>query len=144
MKSQDLMIGDWFQNPLGYPYRVKAIKCYYDDDAKEEYYVVKGVNGESDASFDIINAEPIPLTQEILEKNGFENSNIILGTIKMRWISEDTRTEITIWLDDTVPIEIRKNVYYEDEESYSLPFPGTVSQLQHALRLCGIKKEIVV
>lgn len=89
--------------------------------------------------------DPIPLTPEILKKNGFKNvSVIIVGTAKMRWESEDTRTEITIWMDDTLPMEIVKNVYYEDEVSYTLPFPGTVHQLQHALRLCGITKEIQI
>lgn len=87
--------------------------------------------------------DPIPLTPEILEKNGFKYvSVIIVGTAEMRWVSEDTRTEITIWMDDTLPMEIVKNVYYEDEVSYTLPFPGTVHQLQHALRLCKIEKEI--
>lgn len=87
--------------------------------------------------------DPIPLTTEILEKNGFKNTSvIILGTPKMRWASEDGRTVITIWIDDTTPMEIRKNAYYEDEESYLLPFPGCVHELQHALRLCGIEKEI--
>ncbi len=89
--------------------------------------------------------DPIPLTPEILEKNEFKNiSVVIIGTRKMRWVSDDTRTEITIWMDDTLPMEIVKNVYYEDEVTYTLPFPCTVSQLQHSLRLCGIKKEIMV
>lgn len=87
----------------------------------------------------------IPLTPEILEKNGFKNSSVvIIGTRKMRWVSDDTRTEITIWMDDTLPMEIVKNVYYEDEVSYTLPFPATVHELQHALKLCGIGKEIMI
>ena len=89
--------------------------------------------------------EPIPLTPAILEKNGFKNTSVVtIGTRKMRWVSDDTRTEITIWMDDTLPMEIVKNVYYEDEVSYTLPFPGTVSQLQHTLRLCGINLEIKI
>jgi hypothetical protein len=60
----------------------------------------------------------------------------------MRWESEDTRTEITIWMDDTMPMEIRKNIYYEDEVCYTLPFAWAVHELQHALRLCGIDKSI--
>lgn len=89
--------------------------------------------------------DPIPLTPAILEKNGFKNTSVVtIGTRKMRWVSDDTRTEITIWMDDTLPMEIVKNVYYEDEVSYTLPFPATVHELQHALRLCGIEKEIVV
>ena len=89
--------------------------------------------------------EPIPLTPEILEKNGFKDTDIVVaGTRKFHWRSEDERTEIFIWFDDTMPMEIVKNVYYEDEVSYTLPFPRSVNMLQHALRICGIDKEIVI
>lgn len=143
MEAKDLMIGDWVR---------------ISDDDTDEYFdaQIKGVDfldnvyapipgEEKPCPFSIDCVEPIPLTPEILEKNGFENVSVItVGTAKMRWVSEDTRTEITIWMDDTLPMEIVKNVYYEDEVSYTLPFPGTVHQLQHALRLCEIDKEIVV
>lgn len=143
MEAKDLMIGDWVR---------------ISDDDTDEYFdaQIKGVDfldnvyapipgEEKPCPFSIDCVEPIPLTPEILEKNGFENVSVItVGTAKMRWVSEDTRTEITIWMDDTLPMGIVKNVYYEDEVSYTLPFPGTVHQLQHALRLCEIDKEIVV
>lgn len=143
MEAKDLIIGDWVR---------------ISDDDTDEYFdaQIKGVDfldnvyapipgEEKPCPFSIDCVEPIPLTPEILEKNGFENVSVItVGTAKMRWVSEDTRTEITIWMDDTLPMEIVKNVYYEDEVSYTLPFPGTVHQLQHALRLCEIDKEIVV
>ena len=141
MKVKELMIGDWVM-PLkkklkGIPGKVITIDggtdvCWIDS---KDYSCLVPCS----------DVERIPLTPEILEKNGFENvSVIIVGTAKMRWVSEDTRTEITIWMDDTLPMEIVKNVYYEDEVSYTLPFPGTVHQLQHALRLCEIDKEIIV
>ncbi len=142
MEAKDLMLFDLVKRrkdskimtvvELRYAETVSAITpddIYYGD--MEDYH-------ESEIN-------PIPLTSEILKKNGFENVSVItVGTAKMRWVSEDTRTEITIWMDDTLPMEIVKNVYYEDEVSYTLPFPGTVHQLQHALRLCGIDKEITV
>lgn len=141
MKAKELMIGDWVR-PLkkklkGIPGKVITIDggtdvCWIDS---KDYSCLVPCS----------DVERIPLTPEILKKNGFENvSVIIVGTAKMRWVSEDTRTEITIWMDDTLPMEIVKNVYYEDEVSYTLPFPGTVHRLQQALRLCGIDKEIVV
>lgn len=126
------MIGDWVCNDLGEFQQVTELReigamLYYND------------------IYPYDKLEPIPLTAEILEKNGFKSySIIVVGTRKMRWVSEDTRTEVTIWMDDTLPMEIVKNVYYEDEVSYTLPFPGTVHELQHALRLCGINKEIVI
>lgn len=155
MKAKDLMIGDLV--------RVNRDVCIKNDtivrvcgiDATNRL-VEKGLEGSAtcvpvdDIDFYsrgiwVKYLSPIPLTSEILKKNGFENVSVItVGTAKMRWVSEDTRTEITIWMDDTLPMEIVKNVYYEDEVSYTLPFPGTVHQLQHALRLCGIDKEIIV
>ena len=132
MNAQDLMIGDWVYNK-------------YIDKPMQVYPMMfsQMFRSHPDATTEDYNIFPIPLTPEILEKNGFENASVvIIGTPKMRWVSDDARTEITIWMDDTLPMEIVKNIYYEDEVSYTLPFPGTVSQLQHALRLCGIDKEI--
>jgi hypothetical protein len=142
MKAEELMVGDWVMwknrqvqiarvSGIVYSFgQIDVVLAHCNDDNLLETHDIKSVS-------------PIPLTPEILEKNGFTNRSVItVGTPKMRWESEDTRTEITIWMDDTLPMEIVKNVYYEDEVSYTLPFPGTVSQLQHALRLCGIEKEI--
>ena len=141
IKATELMLGDW-------------VYCHHPSLPKEAIRVERGlINNldwqnqghikECDALYREV--EPIPLTPEILEKNGFKNTDVvIIGTRKMRWVSDDTRTEITIWMDDTLPMEIVKNVYYEDEVAYTLPFPGTVSQLQHALKLCGIAKTIEV
>ena len=110
---------------------------------------VVGIDGDCvwlsfvDFGFMLDAIEPVELTAEILKKNGFENTSVIIvGTPKMRWVSEDERTEITIWIDDTTPMEIRKNVYYEDEETYTLPSPVCVHELQNAIRLCGIDKEV--
>ena len=142
MKAEDLMVGDWVTfndcelNEI-VPIKIAAL-------GTSELYA----HIDNDEVCDVIGYHEltgIPLTSEILERNGFKNVSVItVGTPKMRWVSEDTRTEITIWMDYTLPMEIVKNVYYEDEVSYTLPFPGTVHQLQHALRLCGIDQEIVL
>lgn len=137
MKAKDLMVGDLVKFPYG-----------IDKVCDLPYVEGKGICASFAASATLFpvpveTLEPIPLTPEILEKNGFKNSSVItVGTPKMGWKSEDTRTEITIWMDDTLPMEIVKNVYYEDEVSYTLPFPATVHELQHALKLCGIDIEI--
>ena len=134
MKAKDLMVGDRVFLFGDKPVKVDCIgnvDVYLSDENGIDWRV----------TYEHI--KPIPLTPEILEKNGFKNTSIvIIDTRKMRWVSEDTRTEITIWMDDTLPMEIVKNVYYEDEVSYTLPFPSTVHELQHALKLCGIEKEI--
>ena len=83
---------------------------------------------------------PILLTPEILKKNGFTSRN----KERWVWVNDDTRTEVYIWIPDGMPVEIRKNVYYEDEVVYTLPYVWAVHELQHTLRLCGIEKEIVL
>ena len=136
MKAEDLMVGDRVLLFDDKPVKVDCIgnvEVYLSDENGIDWRV----------TYEHI--QPIPLTPEILEKNGFKNTNVvIIDTRKMRWVSDDTRTEITIWMDDTLPMEIVKNVYYEDEVSYTLPFPATVHELHHALKLCGIEKEIVI
>lgn len=83
--------------------------------------------------------EPILLTSEILEKNGFED------------IGDDTyqleEKPCWFWVDffrHTYGCEYDTSTYeYEDDEHrlklYGIP---SVHELQHALRLCGIEKEI--
>ena len=132
MKANELMIDDWVYNknidkPMQvYPTMFSQMFRQRPDAPTEDY-----------------NIFPIRITPEILEKNGFRETDVVVvGTRKMRWESEDGRTEITIWMDYTMPMEIRKNIYYEDEVCYALPFAWAVHQLQHAMRLCGIEKEI--
>ncbi len=136
MKAEDLMVGDWV---LLFDDKIAKVDCI----GNTEVYLSDETGLDWQVTYEHI--RPIFLTPEILELNGFENVSVItVGTAKMRWVSEDTRTEITIWMDDTLPMEIVKNVYYEDEVSYTLPFPGTVHLLQHVIRLCGVNKEIVL
>ena len=86
---------------------------------------------------DAKNFTPIPLTEEILEKNGFvefmpHNWQIVIDNIMIE-IREPERN-MAIWLD----WEHYRDVY----ASYIFPGPNCVHELQHALRLCNIEKEI--
>ena len=74
--------------------------------------------------------EPIPLTPEILEKNGFEDT--IGGAF---WISTSCNL---LWKDGKLQNFCRE----EDDEVY-IPCEY-VHELQHALRLCKVDKEIVL
>lgn len=136
MRPEELMIGDWFQNPLGFPYKVKSIKCY-NADKEDEHYEVYGANKSAEASFDVINAEPIPLTPEILEKNGFEQ----YGWTGW-WLEDDYYNVNAHEISDSIWV-----VRYECTEMntpYTQATIGYIHELQHALRLCGIEKEIVL
>ena len=92
--------------------------------------------------FDDIN--PIPLTPEILEKNGFKNRN------GYQWIYKDNYSKIRI--------DIAPKVVIDGEELGEPPICLTlegvlfninmsikyVHELQHALKICEIEKEIVL
>lgn len=90
------------------------------------------------------NIEPIPLTTEILEKNGFvQDANYSFRffspkVYKTRDIGVDfTIKGFTFWYGDTISIACGNG-------SRINRLPCFVHQLQHALKLCGIDKEILV
>lgn len=136
MKANELMIGDWVYNKH-HGKNIKLTPYDFFTNTHNEF-------GEQElAPFakptigrDL---EPIPLTQKILEKNGFEN------------IGDDTyqleEKPCWFWVDffrHTYGCEYDTSTYeYEDDEHrlklYGIP---SVHELQHALKLCGIEKEI--
>lgn len=89
---------------------------------------------------------PIPLTPEILEKNGFKytNNHTLQGsdTYILRYEQNGFDYTITYKLNDWFAVDSY------DDRTYRIFEMETgrwcVHQLQHALRLCGINKEIVL
>ena len=75
----------------------------------------------------VMNIEPIPLTPEILEKNGFVVESRDYHGNPLQYCA----------LVDGLWIDISGENYFEGKLEY-------VHQLQHALRLCGIEKEIIL
>lgn len=82
--------------------------------------------------------EPIPLTPEILEKNGFED-------VGQDIYQYEEKPYYIWWESDRYRLGI-----YKDESDYEKECFGEVMrlpiiyvhELQHALRLCGIEKKI--
>lgn len=105
MKANELMIGDWVIGCSREPFKIGIIDpvfLYWNE------------------------VQPIPLTPEILEKNGFVvESNYPYGN----------PLQYCILVDDRLWIDISGENFFEGELEY-------VHQLQHALKLCGIEKEI--
>ena len=128
MKPEELMIGDLVL------YKDKPIMVWEID----EYY--NRINTEPDGynaitCVEISDIKPIPLTDEILEGNEFYyESNV--GQV---W--DDGEYEVIVDLYD-VEIRVIKN----RKEILSLEYFDKiyVHELQHALRLCEINKEIKV
>ena len=125
-KCQDLMVGDWVADRHGYSAQITYVgigyatlecdevsPCQLDD----KYYLLK----------------PIPLTPEILEKNGF-------GFIK----SDDTKS---VWNGQWIYKDFELATCCLDREGNWPCYINIcdlnikceyVHQLQHALRLCGL------
>jgi hypothetical protein len=81
---------------------------------------------------------PIPITPEILEKNGFVKTDD-------GWECDENRI-VTIALHSEISCDmwIAETSYDWKHLRYMLPSPKCVHELQHALLLCGIEKEIVL
>ena len=126
MKAEELMIGDWvcFDGDTSHECPVQI-----DGISKEE----AGVGGDW---YDIW--EPIPLTEEILKKNADDVYERCENGYSLFGIGEfPNNIEVTIYPKGGVEWTINGNEYAIAELTY-------VHELQHALRLCGIKKEIVL
>lgn len=125
MKVEDIQIGDWVQNPLGAPYQVLAIHFYKINGDGDGYYGIHLKNKGAEARLEIYDLHPVPLTPEILEKNGMRNG---YEAYYVSYSQNDTS-----WY------------FVYDSDSCSLNvLISNVHELQHALRLCGIDKEIVL
>ena len=136
MKANELMVGDWMQKlEAGGHYRKCRIKAIIDDN-------VDCVTSDGEVHTLSVNGiEPILLTAEILNENGFESNG---NAIWAAYCREDKHANL----------EISEHYYYDDEKTeggfywtincceYDIIRLRYVHQLQHALNLCGIDKEI--
>ena len=134
MKANELMVGDWVQL-YGVPTRWEL-----EDYAKWH----KEMERE-----DITTFEPIPLTSEILEKNGFEKCNEDTdGAIQYEFGSENLGIDIWVLGSMTESCLLGAwNKWPDCTELYDMitEMPiHYVHELQHALRLCKIEKEIKI
>lgn len=144
MKANELMIGDWVRidepdKYAGATGQIQSLMYHREDDAAYFNVFIQGKFGYVSRDVCSDDIRPIPLTADILEKNGFEN------------IGDDTyqieEKPCWFWVDffrHTYGCEYDTSTYeYEDDEHrlklYGIP---SVHELQHALRLCGIEKEI--
>lgn len=144
MKANELMIGDWVRidepdKYAGATGQIQSLMYYREDDSAYFNVFIQGKFGYVSRDVRSDDIRPIHLTADILEKNGFEN------------IGDDTyqleEKPCWFWVDffrHTYGCEYDTSTYeYEDDEHrlklYGIP---SVHELQHALRLCGIEKEI--
>ena len=137
MKANELMIGDWVLYN-GKPIQVDEI---FGDGINADY-----CGGEIMGLINEDELLPIPLTAEILKKNGFEICNEDTdGTIQYDWGSP--ALGIDIWINTKPCLFGAWRTWEGETKSYTmveeLPI-NYVHELQHALKLCGIEKEITI
>ena len=123
MKCKELMVGDFCRSGHGFPMQITNVG---DDYA---YATFEGNEGEPwEFNDKDEQPEPIPLTPEILEKNGF----IKVNSQRYDYGNPDT--------DCYVKVNPKKNMIHVNGRNansnlYSHSF---VHELQRALRLCGL------
>lgn len=135
------MLGDWIEyDSRGTSIRGMVSKLYYDYNGRDFIKIEFGPNS-AEATQDCF--IPIPLTTEILEKSGFEQIRQDAAN-PYYWqffdkeeghvINAFRRIYRGLWIEcsnATTETSVNKQCEY-------------VHELQHALRLAGIKKEIVL
>ena len=144
MKANELMIGDWVY--CNYPsikknVRVDQIRRGGDDELK---IVIVDVLPLVFTPEDI---DPVPLTPEILKKNRWWKCNEDNEDGTTQYEMDEGNINYDLWLpSDKFPglFGCRRRwegltQFYEMVNELPCSF---VHQLQHALRLCGIEKEI--
>ena len=133
MKTTDLMLGSYVKvKPSGMIIKVAAIHQkkvgYHSCQSKLEW-----------VRRDLI--EPIPLTPEILEKNGFESIITVFNGLTYQYASKNEECRVRVFINDkniATGIEIDSKVCWLNCDC------SFVHELQHALRLCDVGKEIVL
>lgn len=143
LTAQDLQIGDW-------------VKLDFHDTqyADEEDAVWK--NGKitaihhgnwvdinfgdvsNECDIEVEDIEPIPITPEILEKNGFENVVETCYRYILKEIGYYESVRVYTYEEPIIIVRVIDGNEFKGEIKY-------VHQLQQAMRLCGIKgKEIIL
>ena len=124
------MIGDWVRTNLGHIIQVESIT---EDEINLEW------NGnESYGGINIKEVESIPLTPEILKKNDFKYGNGYgYSFTNRKEMCGDGFEEEKVYINT----DLNTLIIYTAASTVHLPVK-CIHELQHALRLCGIEKEI--
>lgn len=146
MKANELIIGDWVIAQPDEDICGEGVGTIVD--RVTEIYDVEGVLSVTLEDFDYPIAvgllDPFPLTAEILEKNGFKRHN------RYQYIHKDNYSKVCVSIPPRIEIDgmdMGEPPICVDIEGALFDINISISaihELQHALRLCGIDKEIVI
>lgn len=133
IRTEDISIGDWLQ--------ARMVKLDYEDlDITPPMRVVEISSDEVMLQLGSVkhyafveDLQPIPITAEVLEKSGFTHDK----WSKRIWIYEDEESEVVYYIECS-----RLEITTYDCKLY-ITCKG-VAELQHALRLAKVGKEITL
>ena len=140
MKAKELMIGDWVLYN-GQPKVVQMIDGYGDTELENEI-LCDGMYHKP------IEVSPIPLSAEILEKNGFEELMSEGEEVAAMFGRKPEPTGVWQYgfgrFDSVAYVPERSFLRIKFMEGYQADIANIkyVHELQHALRLCGVEKEV--
>lgn len=151
MKANELQIGDWvcYCKANNWLTKVEAVnnpgQTYISDVYGIKCYRVKDDPLYEKAPIDFFNVDilhPIPLTVEILEQNGFEVQEQGGGRQDV-WngFGKDNENDIEVEFNGGAPVHVKIDGCGFHFTSGKIHY---VHELQHALRLCDIEKEIIL
>lgn len=134
MKANELMLGDWVQGHLpNTPSKVVGIP--------NEYRLAVVTSNCTYMELSIDDLQPIPLTPEILKKNGFD---FLYSSVPGGTPQEQRMRKVDTYKWQGIAV----NYYHETNDFQMVNFRGVrfkyVHELQHAFRLLGIEKEIIL
>jgi len=139
LKPEDLMVGDWFRfRYKDFPLNNEVVLTFRIERINDEIGYVWSKDGRICKPERL---EPIPLTPEILEKNGFEKYEQGGEWVDM-WMAFGEGGEYDIEVEFRNSGMIRTKV---DGPTYLNTCDiKYLHQLQHCLRIVGIDKEIIL
>ncbi len=139
MKANELMIGDW-------------VVVHRPGDRHEQVRVKSVIgNGTIEAktsdglvAIGELAVEPIPLTAEVLEKNDFKQRHDGIFWWPDLYRHNTPPIAVELWMAELFDNFYIKIEQYENARYSYINTCNEVHELQHALRLCGIEKEIAL
>lgn len=131
IKISDLSIGDWVEID-GEPAKTLCLRIAGG-------HIFKGISGQMYRCCGGMDFEPIPITPEILEKNGFVDYEVGKG-----WYVLNVADDLRVWLHRNSHDWTFQLMKWSPLSTHEIGkvFIKHTHQLQHALRLAGVEKEI--
>lgn len=137
MQAEQLMIGDWVLDPFDEPTRISAIHNF--DDVE----INKDLDSNQYFAAAVIDLNPVPITGEILEQNGWKHFSKDNQKLDFHNTEHWLLDKCEAWrLNDNTILYFR--IQSNDHHTQYGGKIQYVHELQHALRLCGIEKDIAL